>query len=156
MISIHRPEYRDLWFRQALLADEETMSYNHAWGGTISFPEEKWADWYDFWVVNPEGKRYYRYIKNEDGAFVGEISYHFDGELDGYVANVIVFSKYRGSGFGAQALDALCDAARENGVARLYDDIAIDNPAVALFLRHGFTEERRTADKIILMKALLS
>ncbi len=156
MISIHRPEYRDLWFRQALLADEETMSYNHAWGGTISFPEEKWADWYDFWVLNPEGKRYYRYIKNEDGAFVGEIAYHFDGELDGYVANVIVFSKYRGSGFGAQALDALCDAARENGVARLYDDIAIDNPAVALFLRHGFTEERRTADKIILMKALLS
>ena len=44
MLTLYRPKLSDLWFRQALLADEETMSYNRAWGGTIAFPEEDWAD----------------------------------------------------------------------------------------------------------------
>ena len=42
MITPWKPEIKDLWFRQALLADPETMAYNRAWGGTIPFPEEKW------------------------------------------------------------------------------------------------------------------
>ena len=33
-----------------MLADEETMSYNHAWGGTIPWPEDQWKDWYDCWI----------------------------------------------------------------------------------------------------------
>lgn len=33
---------KDLWFRQMFMADEETMSYNHNWGGAIPFPEEEW------------------------------------------------------------------------------------------------------------------
>ena len=53
-----------------------------------------------------------------------------------------------------QALELLCAEARSNGITVLYDDIAIDNPAAALFLRHGFTEEARTAEKILLKKAL--
>ena len=71
MIGIYKPEYPELWFRQAMLADGETMSYNHAWGGAIPFPEERWKAWYELWVVDPEGKRYYRYITDEAGAFVG-------------------------------------------------------------------------------------
>ena len=47
-----------------MMADLETMSYNHAWGGTIPFPEQKWKDWYDYWLKNHENKRYYRYLKN--------------------------------------------------------------------------------------------
>ena len=154
MIDLYRPEYRDLWFRQTMMADEETMSYNHAWGGTIPFPEEKWESWYEHWVVNHQGKRFYRYVKKEDGAFVGEIAYHFDDELHGFIADVIIFSRFRGMGFGGQARDRLCAAAKENGVPLLYDDIAIDNPAIGMFLRHGFREAYRTADKIILEKEL--
>ena len=30
-----------------MLNDEQTMSYNHACGGTIRFSEERWMDWYD-------------------------------------------------------------------------------------------------------------
>ncbi len=154
MISIYKPDRRDLWFRQAMLADEETMSYNRAWGGTIPFPEEKWDDWYARWVLHPEGGRFYRYVKNEAGAFVGEIAYHYDEALNGYIANVIIHAKFRGRGFGRQALDALCALARENGVRSLFDDIAIDNPAIRTFLRHGFTERRRTDEKIVLEKEL--
>lgn len=85
---------------------------------------------------------------------MGEIAYHYDPEYDGYVANVIIFSAYRGRGYGAEGLRMLCDAARKNGVSVLYDDIAIDNPAVSLFQRQGFYEAYRTEEKIILKKEL--
>ncbi len=42
MVALYIPTLEDLWFRQKFLSDSETMSYNHAWGGTIDFPEEKW------------------------------------------------------------------------------------------------------------------
>ena len=45
----------------------------------------------------------------------------------------------------------MCDFAKENGVETLYDDIALDNPGIALFLKNGFTEEFRT-DEIIMLK----
>lgn len=154
MLTIYKPQFEDLWFRRMMLADEETMSYNHAWGGTIPWPKAKWGDWYDRWVANPKDGRLYRYVKNSSGDFVGEIAYHYDADMQGFTANVIIFSKYRGRGYGGQALELLCAEARSNGITVLYDDIAIDNPAAALFLRHGFKEEARTAEKIILKKAL--
>ena len=135
------------------MADEETMSYNHAWGGTISFSEEKWQNWYDRWVINHENKRYYRYLKDEKG-FVGEIAYHYDPEYDGYVADVIIFSQFRRRGYGSQGLKLLCEAAKENGIKVLYDDIAIDNTAISLFKKQGFFEVNRTYEKIILKKDL--
>ena len=154
MLAIYKPEYKDLWFRGTLLADEDTMSYNHAWGGTVSFPEEAWQDWYEYWIMNHENRRYYRYLKDENGVFIGEMAYHYDSEYDGYVADVIILAEHRGKGYGSEALDLLCDAAKKNGISVLYDDIAIDNPAVSLFLKHGFSEEYRTEDKIILKKDL--
>ena len=61
MLTLYEPKYEDLWFRQMMLADEDTMSYNHAWGGTIPWPEDKWSGWYDYWIACHEGKRYYFY-----------------------------------------------------------------------------------------------
>ena len=153
-ITVYSPEYKDLWFRQMMMADEKTMSYNHAWGGTIPFPEEKWREWYDRWIINHENERYYRYLKDEDGSFVGEIAYHLDAGTGHFMADIIVFSKFRGRGYGGLALDILCSAAEENGIPALYDDIAVDNPAISLFKKHGFTEEYRTEEKIILKKEL--
>ena len=53
-ITLYTPFLEDLWFRQKMMADEETMAYNHAWGGTIPFPKEVWHGWYDFWIVKHE------------------------------------------------------------------------------------------------------
>ena len=153
MLELVVPKLEDMWFRESLLADEETMAYNHAWGGTIPFPKERWHEWYDYWIINHENKRYYRYLKNEN-EFVGEIAYHYDSKYDGYVADVIVFSKYRGNGYGTIGLEMLCAKAKENGVTILYDDIAIDNTAVILFFKQGFHEEYRTEEKIVLKKIL--
>ena len=154
MLTLHEPQYEDLWFRKMMLADEETMSYNHARGGTIPWPEEKWSGWYDHWITCHEGKRYYRYLKNKDGQYVGEIAYYYDAEMQHEIASVIIYSKFRKNGYGSEALDLLCSMAKNNGVSILYDDIAIDNPAIKLFLKHGFVEESRTEEKIILKKEL--
>ncbi len=71
MIEAVIPAFEELWFRQRMLCDEATMSFNHAWGGTIPFPEDEWKPWYDYWIVNHDNQRYYRYLKNENGDFVG-------------------------------------------------------------------------------------
>ena len=147
------PALEEMWFRESLMADEETMAYNHSWGGTIPFPREQWAEWYDRWIVAHDNKRFYRYLKAESG-FVGEVAYHYDTEYDGFVADVIIFSKFRGKGYGAKGLEMLCAAAKENGISVLYDDIAIDNTAIGLFLKQGFYEEYRTNEKIVLKKEL--
>ena len=154
MLSLYIPKEEDLWFRALMLNDADTMSYNHAYGGTIDFKKECWHDWYDYWVLNCGDKRFYRYLKNEDDTFVGEIAYHLDDEINNYVANVIILAKYRGRGYGSSGLDMLCESAFENGISVLYDDIAIDNEAIYMFKKHGFIEEYRTNEKIYLKKYL--
>lgn len=152
---LYSPKLEDLWFRKMFMADEETMSYNHNWGGTIPFPEENWPEWYDYWIAHPEGKRFYKYLQDEStGEFVGEIAYHYDEEEQKYIADVIVHAKYRGKGVGEQGLLLLCEAAKEHEIEVLYDNIAIDNPAIKLFLKAGFYEEYRTDEIIMLRKDL--
>ena len=62
MVKLYKPKINDLWFKELMLSDEETMSYNLMWGGTIPFPKEEWEDWYDYWIVNHDNKRFYRYV----------------------------------------------------------------------------------------------
>ena len=155
-LEIYKPSLEDMWFRQQMLEDDETMSYNRAWGGAIPFPKQDWESWYNAWVNDNAPKdRYYRYLKNKDGDFVGEIALHFDNEYQGYMVNIIIFSKYRRKGYGKEGLKLLCKTAKEKGITYLYDDIAIDNPAITLFLKMGFKELYRTKDIILLKKDLL-
>ncbi len=155
MIVLIQPELKDLWFREKFMADPATMSYNRAWGGTIPFPESRWAEWYTHWVIRHENKRFYRYLQDtENGLFVGEAAYHYDKAEKIWLADVIVAAEYRGRGFGRAGLDLLCEAAKENGIDVLWDNIAADNPAVSLFLKAGFTEAYRTDEFIMLKKVL--
>lgn len=153
MIEVYEPCMADLWFKEKMMSDEQTMSYNHAYGGTIPFPKECWADWHDRWITNHNGKRFYRYIKEND-TFVGEVAYRFDGERQIYIADVIVFAPYREKGYGRKGLLLLCDAAKSNGIKELYDDIAIDNSSVELFLKCGFVEVFKTDEYILVKKEL--
>ena len=153
MLELYKPLIDELWFKAKMMSDEQTMAYNHAYGGTIPFPKERWAAWYDKWIKNNEGKRFYRYVKADD-AFVGEAAYRLDEERQIYIADVIIYAPYRGRGYGREALMLLCEAARKAGIRALYDDIAIDNSSVRLFLKCGFTEELRTSEYILVKKEL--
>lgn len=153
MIELYEPQIEDLWFREKMLSDDQTMSYNHAYGGTISFPKERWEHWHRRWILEPENKRFYRYIREND-TFLGEVAYHFDEERQMHIADVIIYAPYRGKGYGRQALLLLCETARSDGVSALYDDIAIDNSSITLFLKCGFVEVVRTSEYVLVKKEL--
>ena len=155
MLETYKPRLEELGFRQALLADKETMSYNDAWGGTISFPEERWESWYRSWVEAPGSERYYRYLYDTDGQrFVGEIAYHRDGEKDIYICDVIVLAACWHRGFGSEGFRLLCEAAKGYGITVLYDDIAADNPSWKLVLKYGFEIDHQDREIVMVKKIL--
>lgn len=139
MSILKKPDFEELYFRQKLLADETTMQYNHAYGGTIPFPREKWEGWYQRWIADQSSYYFYRYIVDEDtNEYVGEAAYHKEAKSGRYICSIIIMARYRNKGYGHKALAALCSAAKAIGVKRLYDDIAIDNPSISLFQKLGF------------------
>ena len=153
-VFFYKPRLEDLWFRQAMMTDPKTMEYNRAWSGTIPFPCEKWAEWYDIWVQNPN-KRFYRYITTgRSRSFVGEAAYHYDPDEGIYLADVIIAAQSRRQGFGKAGLQLLCEHAKNEKIPELYDNIAIDNPGIHLFLQCGFQETYRT-DEIIMLRKIL-
>lgn len=155
MLTLYKPRRGELAFRAALLADEATMAYNRAYGGTIAFPPERWDDWAARWLDAPETARFYRYLRDaETGEDVGEAAYHLDPERGVYLCDVIVRADRRGCGYGAAGLRSLCAAAKENGVPALWDNIAADNPAVAMFLKQGFRVAERDDEVVWVMKEL--
>lgn len=150
------PTLAEMAFRQSLLADEATMSYNHAYGGTIDFPESRWESWYQKWIGAEDPHYFYRYLYSSVlDTFVGEAAWHYEAETGRYLCDVIVHAKYRGQGFGTWALKLLCSAARERGIHALYDEISLDNPSVHLFLKNGFREVGRTEKTYLVKKELI-
>lgn len=155
MLKTHKPSLDELWFRESLLADAKTMSYNAAWGGTIPFPEETRKKWYDTWLRGSEYQHYYRYLYDTDSrSFVGEIAYHYDAPRGIHICDVIVLAERRKNGFGTIGLRLLCQAAKENGIKTLYDEIAADNPSHALFLKNGFVTVYQDDEVIVVKKEL--
>jgi len=154
MVKLIIPKLEDLWFREDLLKDERTMSFNHNYGGTIEFSCDKWESWFNRWINVCDNKRFYRYVVNDKNEFVGEVAYHYDEEIKGYIVSVIIHAKYRGRGYGSDALDLLCESAKDNGVSILYDDIAIDNPSVKMFLNRGFIKAKQVENKMWFYKML--
>lgn len=138
MIKLYKPKIEDLWFKEKMMYDEDTMSYNH---GTIAFPVSKWVAWYQRWM--------------NDDTFVGEVAYYYDLEREIYIADVIVYAPYRGNGYGYEGLSLLSEYAKNNGIAELYDDIAIDNPSINLFLKYGFREVLRANEYVLVRKEVV-
>ena len=77
-----------------------------------------------------------------------------DPERGVYLCDVIVRADRRGCGYGAAGLRSLCAAAKENGVPALWDNIAADNPAVAMFLKQGFRVAERDDEVVWVVKEL--
>lgn len=85
---------------------------------------------------------------------MGEVAYRWDPEYASFITDVLVHARFRGRGYGGSGLELLCDAASERGIATLRDNVALDNPAIGLFLRHGFVEEWRSDEFVMLTRDL--
>ena len=58
--AFHIPTMNELWYRQKLMQDPETMSYNkdydlelegyHKAIGCIDFSKEDWQDWFEYFI----------------------------------------------------------------------------------------------------------
>lgn len=156
MSILKEPTFEELCFRRKLLSDEETMQYNHAYGGVIPFPRERWTDWYNRWISSHSPCYFYRYIVDGESAeYVGEAAYYKNPKDDMYFCSIIIMAPYRNKGYGQSGLKALLKAAKQNGITALYDDIAIDNPSVSLFLKLGFEILWQNDEVIRVRKELL-
>lgn len=115
-VLFYKPKFEDLWFRQAMAADPETVNYICGAFDSISLFQGKWGLWYELWVEKPE-KRFYRYIATgKSRSFVGETFYFYDEQQKAWLAGISVCAKCRGQGYESAALQLLCKVARGEGI----------------------------------------
>lgn len=121
LLSLHTPKYDELWYRQRMMSDPATMSYNAGYNlgfdgyhndtGCIDFPEEKWAGWYDRFIGREPEKFYAYIVRKSDGAFIGEVVLRQEGAPGRYEMGVVVEDCHRGKGYSGEALRLLMDVA---------------------------------------------
>lgn len=82
-LYLHIPACKELWYRQKIMQDPDTMNYNKGYNmdfdgydketGCIAFPEQEWEDWYDYFIEK-EPQRFYAYITRKKTTFLLERS----------------------------------------------------------------------------------
>ncbi|MGN0628292.1 MAG: GNAT family N-acetyltransferase [Oscillospiraceae bacterium] len=153
-LELYVPKLEELWFYQQMMSDPDTMSYNANWDvsypgyhretGCIDFPKPEWAEWYDSWTGH-EPKRFYAYIKRcSDGAWIGDVCFHYTPEKDWWDMGIVMYAPYRGMGYAVPALRLMLDHAfRDCGVMRIHNDFEIARNEIAAWKTHisaGFKE----------------
>lgn len=153
-LELYVPKLEELWFYQQMLSDPKTMSYNANWDvsysgyhretGCIDFPESEWAEWYDCWI-GQEPKRFYAYIKrSSDGAWIGDVNFHYTPEKDWWDMGIVMYAPYRGMGYAVPALMLMLDHAFQDcGVTRIHNNFEIARNEVSAWKTHisaGFKE----------------
>ena len=125
-LQIYIPRPEDGWFYAKMMSDPETMAYNAPWfppDGCIPAPEAEWLDIQRLWI-GKEPERFYAFLRrNRDGAFVGDVNYHYNPEQDWWDMGIVIYAPERGKGYGKRGLHLLLDCAfRVDGVSRLHND----------------------------------
>ena len=148
-LSLHVPEFKELSYRQKILSDPETMNYNAGYNlgfdgydnltGCIDFPETDWEEWYEYFIGN-EPYRFYAYIVNSDGEFVGEVNLHRSEESNEFDMGIVLEAEHRGKGYAVEALKLLLKQAFEkmnaDAVRNEFEDVRLS--AVKTHLDAGF------------------
>lgn len=149
-LQLHIPTLNELAYREKIMSDPETMSYNkgydlpfrgyHKDTGCIDFPKSEWQEWYDYFI-GQEPERFYAYIlRREDSAFIGEVNLHKSDVHDYYEMGIVLEAGYRGRGYAKEALSLLLQHAFEvlgaKSVHNAYEDTR--DAAVRTHLACGF------------------
>lgn len=153
-LELYTPKLEELWFYQKMMSDPDTMSYNANWDvdddgyhrdtGCIDFPEEEWADWYESWK-DREPERFYAYIRRcSDGAWIGDVNFHYSPEKDWWEMGIVIYAPYRGKGYAVPALKRMLDRAfRVCGISCIHNDFEIARNEISAWETHrraGFKE----------------
>lgn len=144
-LRLYIPQPEDGWFYVKMLTDPVTMAYNAPWfppDGCIPNAAEEWEDLCAGWIGRaPE--RFYAYLQRiSDGAFVGDVNYHQNGQGMG----IVIYAPERGKGYGKAGLRLLLDRAfRVDGVPALRNDFETDRDAAyAIHRALGFRDAGTT------------
>ena len=154
MLSLYKPAFQELSYRQKILSDPATMAYNEPWGGTIDFSPDRWEAWSQRWLRSDEKTFFYRYLRLRDGTFVGEAAWRCDQNDDCPTLSILIEDRFRRRGYGREALRLLLSAAKDAGFLEVCDHIAHHSPAIDLFLQEGFVKTKEDADGVLLYKKL--
>lgn len=151
-LELYVPKLDDLWFRQKMMSDSVTMSYNANWNvewdgyhkdtGCIDFPESEWVEWYEYWIGN-KPECFYTYIKRRiDGAWIGEVNFHYSPEKNWWDMGIVIGAPYRGKGYSVPALRLMLNYAFCNcGISILHNGFEVTRPAaLRTHLSAGFEE----------------
>lgn len=156
-LELYVPCLDELNFRQLMMADPDTMSYNAGWDvsypgyhpdtGCIDFPESEWADWYDYFIGH-EPERYFAYIRRtSDGAFLGEVNFHYTPEKDWWDMGIVIHAPYRGMGYAVPALRLMLKHAFEKcGITCIHNDFETARNEQAAWKTHLAAGFRETGD----------
>ncbi len=149
-IYLKKPSFFELSLTEELLNDERTMAFNNRWGGTVSFPKEKWSSFFKQYIDSNQNE--YFHIYNLDHIFVGEISARFDVQFQSYCLNIKVKYDYRGNNHGSDAVEVFLEYMfDEKKIDKIIDNVALDNEtSLKLLSKYGFIETFRTDEYIML------
>ena len=146
-LELYIPKLEDLWFYQQMMSDPETMSYNANWDvdydgyhrdtGCIDYPDEVLPAWYEN-MIGQEPERFYAYIKRcSDGAWIGDVNFHYTPEKDWWDMGIVMYAPYRGKGYAVPALRLMLDHAfRVCGISRIHNDFEIARNEIAAWETH--------------------
>ena len=155
-LELYVPKLEDLWFYQKMTSDPATMSYNANWNvtydgyhrdtGCVDYPDEVLPSWHKNWV-GCEPERFYAYIRRcSDGAWIGDVNFHYNPEKDWWDMGVLLYAPYRGQGYGVPALKLLLEHAFcVCGISRIHNDFQVSRNEVSAWETHrraGFRELR--------------
>ena len=125
-LQLYITDPADGWFYAQMLSDPETMAYNARWfppEGCIPEPEAEWHDLQAHWI-GKEPERFYAFLQRKsDGAFVGDVNYHYDSVQNWWNMGIVIYASERGKGYGKQGLLLLLERAfKVDCIARLHNE----------------------------------
>lgn len=113
-LALHIPTIDELWYREKIMSDPETMDYNagydmdfdeyHNDTGCIDFPKEDWKEWYEYFAENEPASFYAYLMRMEDNAFIGEVNAHSENNDGVYEMGIVIEGRYRGLGYSKEGL----------------------------------------------------
>lgn len=153
-LELYVPKLEDLWFYQKMMSDPETMSYNANWDvnyngyhrdtGCVDYPDAVLPAWYEN-MVGQEPERFYAYIKRSaDGAWIGDVNFHYNPAKDWWDMGIVLYAPYRGKGYAVPALKLMLEHAfRDCGISRIHNDFEVARNEISAWETHrraGFRE----------------